>query len=821
MNKNPFYYLGGGGITQTPKWLLSLLMAVLLSNALDGYAKDYNWEGVKLNLTTEILSQQFPLASSTKVSNQVNTDTHSANATYLASGNSLGDVQSWTNFDITNKSNWNKIVFFYHPATGKWLNQGSTYGTKAHLSANYGMRCLVSMDKRDPSGLGSTYVNSGAKRYFFFVCTSAASNEGQMLSDKKFSSVGERESNENNPYCDGTNADANMIAWSFIPFTETPASCNEFGIRARYGSTKNSNHVDYEHRFITYDPTRDMVYIKWYDSDELAKADENTHWRMVTLQQIYDALSTNPSEVDDPFNVSFWLKDPQFARCNSENASWVCSIGDMGGKNGLKFGLDNVFSGKPDSDTKESRYGVGDSKLSDSDKSKVMQDYGKYFCGEMRAYDNSTLSQTWTCVKSGWYRLSCQGFVQNGDSKLYAYINNSNSKRLDYQSEPLRKIADYDNSVGTINTNDVSTMLAASQLFVDKYYPNSLYIYCEEGNTLNFGLLFKGASAWTCFDDFELEYCGEEKVGLVLDEDLTKLDHITKAYDWKKGFKNTILHLHRNFTANSWNTIVLPVELTKAQVDRLFGEGTEVAEMTDYQDETIVFNRVEDENTKETDIVMQANSPYIIKPGTATPTGGYDEANSQPYNATFKYTYENNAESTVSVTCQAPYATTRYTKQVAKDYMSGEEYNAKEMSTIGVTKGNLTFHGTLTKTYDDSDKSNKQYKLALNDKYIIYNNKVYHIPATRQYGLKGMRCYFSLATPTTQAKSVKFSINGVTADDDNITGIDGLFEDGIAPTQNYDGKVYNLKGQVVSNQGSTQGLTKGIYIVKGKKVVVK
>lgn len=820
MNKNLIYYLGGGN-AQTPKWLLSILMAVLLCSSLDTYAKDYNWEGVKLNLTTETITH-----TSYKVSNQVNSDTHSANATYLASS-SLSTIQSWDNFDITTKSNWNKIVFFYHPATGKWLSQGSTYGTKAHLSADYGMKCLLSMDSRNPTGLGSF----GTKRYFFFVCTSAASSDGHMLSDKKFSSVGEKADNEDNPYCDATNSDDNMIAWSFIPFTETPSSCNEFGIRARYGSTKSSNHVDYEHRFITYDPTRDMVYIKWYDSDELAKADENTHWRMVTLQQIYDALSTNPSDVDDPFNVSFWLKDPQLARCNSENSSWTCSIGDMHGSNGLKFGLDNVFSGKPDGSTADSRYGVGNSGLSDNGKTQVMKNYGKYFCGEMRAYDGSTLSQSWTCVKSGWYRLSCQGFVKDGNSKLYAYINNSSGTRLDYQSEPLKDIADYDNDLNAISTDTVTTMLSASRLFVQKYYPNSLYIYCEEGNTLNFGLQFKGASAWTCFDDFELEYCGEEKVGLVLDEDKTKLDYITEAYDHKDGFKNTILHLHHTFSENNWNTIVLPVELTKSQVNRLFGEGTKVAEMTDFSNGCIQFTRTEDENTHDSEVIMKANTPYIIKPTVATPTGGVDNSSTTPqyYDAKFQYTYNSDISSLKTVTCKAPYATTRYTKQVAKDYMSSDEFGTTDLQmsndngTATVTKNGLSFHGTLIQTYDENQASgtDDRYKLSLSDKYIVYQNKIYHVPASRKYGIKGLRGYFSFDTPSTSAKSVKFSINGVEEDAGNVTGIDGLFEGGIANTPDYDGKVYDLSGQVVNANGSTGGLTKGIYIVKGKKVVVK
>ena len=51
-----------------------------------------------------------------------------------------------------------------------------------------------------------------------------------------------------------------------------------------------------------------------------------------------------------------------------------------------------------------------------------------------------------------------------------------------------------------------------------------------------------------------------------------------------------------------------------------------------------------------------------------------------------------------------------------------------------------------------------------------------------------------------------------------LTDIEGIeAEIGVAA----DGKVYNLNGQAVNNNGSLDGLPKGIYIVNGKKYVVK
>ena len=53
------------------------------------------------------------------------------------------------------------------------------------------------------------------------------------------------------------------------------------------------------------------------------------------------------------------------------------------------------------------------------------------------------------------------------------------------------------------------------------------------------------------------------------------------------------------------------------------------------------------------------------------------------------------------------------------------------------------------------------------------------------------------------------------SDGNEVTAIESLDGQDVAPLS---GKVYNVKGQYVGN--SVEGLSKGIYIVKGKKIVV-
>ena len=59
-------------------------------------------------------------------------------------------------------------------------------------------------------------------------------------------------------------------------------------------------------------------------------------------------------------------------------------------------------------------------------------------------------------------------------------------------------------------------------------------------------------------------------------------------------------------------------------------------------------------------------------------------------------------------------------------------------------------------------------------------------------------------------------------DEGTITGIINIENDENAKgAMVFDGKIYNMKGQVVSNDGDTSKLPKGVYITNGEKFVIK
>ena len=103
---------------------------------------------------------------------------------------------------------------------------------------------------------------------------------------------------------------------------------------------------------------------------------------------------------------------------------------------------------------------------------------------------------------------------------------------------------------------------------------------------------------------------------LILDED--------KTLDVTKTYTNVKMLLHRTFTksnegAKGWNSIILPVNMTAAQVKEAFGEGVQLAKFNALEDNWIKFSTV---NVAGDNVVLEKNTPYIIYP-TKEPYGNY------------------------------------------------------------------------------------------------------------------------------------------------------------------------------------------------------
>ncbi len=806
---------GGGKLALSPKWMNASIwvLFIMLVHTQLCMAMDYDWKG----------SDYDNVAASKK-----------------SFVDKVDDDES-------------HAFFLYNVGAKKFVFQGGYWGTKPILDANKATRFNISYD------------NMGTGQYRYYVLTTNVGSDTGNFLGQKVKTKQRTDERDWGLWMDCEKEDITLFAnwskfdqykyvgWNLQNDMSTeynPEGYHTYIIRSLYPATEiNKNHSK-ETYYLYYDKDKDEVCIKDFDKYSTSPNDEVNNdtyamWRLVTVKEIKEKLKTLTSaDLDDPFNCTYFLKDPYLCRYSSENESWILRCGDDKGKDVmkktdgsascLKLGLSKLYSSSLDGSTKDTRYGTKDAsgkeQLNTDQKEEYARVYGKYFCGEVRGIpgsnnaEDAAIYQKVTIPMTGWYRVSCQGFVSTADNKSYLYAkNNSNEGQVRYvRLNNINDFEELDNPQGVQRNQAPTTMDEAGYMFYDEQYPNQVYIYMEENQELELGIRFRGTNEWTAFDDFGLAYCGNDNIALALDEDMTEMSHITNAATRYDNFNGCLFDLHRTFVPHKWNTIVLPVSLTWRQCQELFGSGTKIAELTGYGNGVMGFNRVEHSQTSDSKIVVEANKPYIIKP-TLQLENNQDSWDETAYSAE-KLEYESKSSSTrISVSIPLPFVQTLLSKTLDQKadatYMSGTAFdtNSQMMAVPGVTENGLTFHGTLTKTYEGTDA-----KFDLTGKYIIYDGKIYYV--NQPYGLLGMRGYFSFDTPdASSAKAMRFSVDGVEDSSDQITGIESILGNTpfVQAASKQGDRVYNLSGQVVSTQGSLEGLPKGMYIIKGKKVLVK
>lgn len=253
---------------------------------------------------------------------------------------------------------------------------------------------------------------------------------------------------------------------------------------------------------------------------------------------------------------------------------------------------------------------------------------------------------------------------------------------------------------------------------------------------------------------------------LVLDEDKTLT--VTKSYT------GATMLLHRTFTKSAdnnkkgWNSIILPVDMTAAQVKQAFGDGVQMAKFDRLENNWIKFSTVD---VAGEDVVLKKNTPYIIYP-TQKPLGNYS-----------------------------------YTIDGVTQILNGPVYVADGINYDDQTSElEHTVNGTGM-TYTGS-YSNPTAVSA--DSYMFSKGDLIH--TIKSHDVKAYRCWLKEDMHT--GKMLMFSINGNGID--GTTGIHVIEEN----KQNTNTGIYNLGG-VRMNTNNVDKLPKGVYVVNNKVVVKK
>lgn len=746
-------------------------------------------------------------------------------------GLTLDEVQkasASTNFSFADKA---KVLFLYNVGTGKFLNVGGYWGSCAGLH-DYGKAIWVD------------YVNS---KFKFTVNNSndTGNTLGFLLGDSE---------TDNGVFVDRGNAygeaaftnwtieavpnDAHNTVWIYTGKTEG----SSIEDAKKIGKYYLSANPDYNGTNKVCDAYKDGKK----DGKNLG---ENSEWRIFTYAQIYKAQQEGSVDnMKNALDLSFRLMSPNFERHDGDIKYWktydfVSTNQDEDGF--AKFGLEKYYvtSALWNKTEAEKTWEPG-YKFDYSTERKTFDDVhdyqrylGKYFCGSITG-KCGILYQDIDITLHGTYVIECKGYSNTTKAKLFAGV-------LDPKNEN-KMVA------GTMNStvfNQVSNMSADEQnalhtaehnmdyagrgFYDNRKYMNSVVLTVPESAFYKDGVRLKSVNIrlgvmtgdynsvkapasdeWTVFDDFRLQYASTNTdQDLILDEMRDNLNYLVNGSD---KYENATLHLNKTLTKNKWNSLVLPVSLTKNQLQLTFGANTRLAMLKTLTSTSIEFESVKLDKKGGTDVVFEACKPYII-----FPEKDKEESNSASYTAILNV---KNKKKKVNVPA-GHYTIAKVTNvdlsRINKDNWTttlyGGDNTIKAYGTFARTFGEYT-EKDEDGTYSDVTNKGKIIKgrPTLVNCYFFDKGNMYH-SATRPRGLRGFSCWFEpVSGGTTQ--NVQVTLDGVSQ---GTTGIEDILADYEQPVSRFANGIYNLNGQLVKQGNSTAGLPSGMYIVNGKKCIVR
>lgn len=718
----------------------------------------------------------------------------------------------------TEETDGNKIVYLYNVGAKKFLTIGGKWGTHASLDVT-------------PHSIYMIW-NGGSKTYFL---------ESKVKGSKDYPYLG-IDSKHGEVFMDTYDGEKSAIRFEeandYSPtnrvYLVKIGNKNQFGYLTAYPNDENKL-CDYQ----TSIATETQEY-------------KNQEWKVITKNEYYLLFNTNPAYMKSPVDASFLIACPDFRANDADALQWA--ITGKGNdlptdwKSHVRFGDENMYKTHDMVESTGSNSWVHYTE-------DHQRDHGQYFYCYTKGLRGFTFYQDVKVHKGGWYLLRCNGFStsnssdnikQNGKplANLFITVLGADGKPIDdkYSTATLNGISQADaEALGT--TYDKAGI---GHAFFEGEYENQVQICLNDNSissenpvTLRIGFYVDptnksevDANELTAVDEFKLLYAGPRRnPELILDEESTDLRYLTMATD---EYKNSVLHLNRKLNDNMWNSLILPVDLTWGQMKRTFGDAVKVARLAALTENSVQFVTVEPKN--DDDVMVTAFEPYIVFPP-------YTQVKSAPYTVDRFYTSagEDNSEWLGTNYEKSKDENNRLTKTLKADhyditmvslnreklneYVNTTNWESKTtFSATGGNHGTMTCKGTMAKTYDNGKII--QGRDDLNGDYFMYKGKLIQVPHGNMndgkpysYGLKAFRCWFELPSDTHVGGSLSLMIDGV---EDSATSIDDIH--GSSNSTSYkrgiEG-VFNMNGQMVRQDNNLEGLPKGLYVVNGKKVIIR
>lgn len=768
-------------------------------------------------------------------------------------GKTITDLENGiTNPKVYPHENQTKIFFLYNVKTGQFFNAGGYWGTEGTMR-DYPLKLWA----KAPTTTGKSSIRfameleTGQGHYIKWAGGDNPLDNGVFIDRNLYG-----DHNDNYSYDD----------WFLTPTNDGKNTYKIYTIKAGSYSTSAPKFYMCVCGNIVDAKTADEI-----SSNKYTGYDE---WRIFSMDQIVKLQQENLDALKNSLELSFKLKCAGFSRGDNEIGTWKMYPWGLGTDAMARFGLQHVYD-KPTLSVKPvnpitierngDKYSVSDIntyKFTFSDNTNKTfndaNDYqrylGKYFCADVKNI-RGIIYQDVEIKNNGVYVVECKGYSNTEKAKLFATIvtMGADGKWTDtgdgqIRSTVLSQISHMPAAEQTaLHTSEKNMDYAGQNFYNSRKYINNVLVNVEgvddtHRKAIRFGIMVGSQDdatpedgEWTVFDDFRLLFANKvTNEDLVLDEDRDNLSYLKH----ETTYRNRTLHLNKTLVKDKWNSLVLPVDLTIDQFRNAFGANARLAELKKLAANEIMFESNKDLDTLVTTpdkntIVLKAYKPYII-----FPTKVMNNETNAKYTA--KLTKKANGSAAADnfeyVTIKAnhieiPNVTMKYTEDgsVFKNDLTKMNTN-NWTSTLNTGDGTITAYGTFARTFGTATQnaetgvweySSKDNILTNRDNlvgsYFFYEGDMYY-SNERARGLRGFSCWFKPNNGTTKAA---LFLDGV-QQEGGLTDIGEItFEPHNECMERFANGIYNMNGQLVKAGTSMAGMPKGIYIVNGKKVVVR
>ena len=763
-----------------------------------------------------------------------------------------GKDLTYINSHLTTDGNYpvemSKMFFLYNEKTGKFLNLGGYWGTHVAL-ADYGKPMWVIKGERK---IGVTSYRD-VLLFAHNMATGMTENQGPY--------VGWNIPDANKPAEDNgvyTDKELSKIYGWELEFTNTDK--NTCRLKTRKGKDligrwKDEAYLCGVPASVDHNRSCEAYTTAEISSKGLAGYDT---WRIMTYKDVYELQLKNTENMTKSIDLSFMLKCPGFQRGDKNITNWhtynyKTNKSDGNNAGFASFGISRLNYNVADWSTGKQEnfndtytfdgvtYVFNDKKTKTDNTEKYQRLLSKFYCASI-TNQRGIVYQDVTVKLAGTYVVECKGFSTTDKAALVAGVLNPEYTSTNGEPMMIGGVLNRTTLSQTSNmTTDEQNRLHISEMNMDyagkEFYEHSKYTNSvivvvpqsaipDNGSaTIRLGVMVGSQSEttaqngeWTVFDDFRLLYASKNtEADLILDQDRDNLSYI---YDINEPLQNKTLRLNKTFTAHKWNTLVLPVNLTLKQLRDAFGPSTRLAQLEKLTESGIQFQSVDFTDKKDDDVALVAYKPYLIIPEK-------DKGQAAEYTSVYVETGASTAEYMRVKIAANHFVIPKVSLSVA-DLKNKVDQNTWAAALSTSTDGKMQAWGTLARTFGTENKDVENgYQFTNNgeiitgrdnliDSYFFANGKMYHSDK-RVRGLRGFSCWFKPAEGS--KKNASFTLDGVTQS--GTTALDDIFTDGEQTVSRFAQGVYNLNGQLVKKGNSTAGLPSGVYIVNGKKCIVR